>query len=98
MVEDGAFSCEIDNIKIFKKIFNLKRHPNCTTGSIITTILLNGIILPIDGASAVATPSRLSITSVLKICQTNNLYLLSFQREWGEAILKLPIIAIFSLF
>ena len=43
----GAFSHKIDNITIFKKILNLKRHQNCITSSRVTAILLNGWIFPI---------------------------------------------------
>ena len=49
MVEDGALS----HVTIFKDILNLEGHPNCITGSRVTAILLNGLILPIDGASSV---------------------------------------------
>ena len=48
MVEDGAFSHKIDYGIYFKEILNLKGHHNCTTGSGVTAILLNGL-----GASAV---------------------------------------------
>ena len=50
MVEDGAFS---HKIAIFWEILNLEGHQYCITGSRVTTILLNGWILPICGASAV---------------------------------------------
>ena len=53
MVDDSAFSHKIDNITIFKEIQNHKGHPNRIAGSRVTAILLNGWILPIDGASAV---------------------------------------------
>ena len=53
MVEDGAFSHKIDYIAIFLEIFNLEGHLNNITGSRVTAILLNGLILPIGGASAV---------------------------------------------
>ena len=53
MVEDSAFSHNIDYITILKKILNLGGHPNCITGSKVTAILLDGWILPIGGASAV---------------------------------------------
>ena len=53
MVEDGAFSHNIDYVTIFKEIINLAGHPNCITGSNVTAILLNWLILPIGGASAV---------------------------------------------
>ena len=53
MVEDSAFSYKIAYVSHFKKILNLKGHPNCITGSKVTAILLNGWILPIDGASVV---------------------------------------------
>ena len=49
MVEDGAFSHKIDYVAII----NLKGHQNRITGSRVTVILLNGWILPINGASAV---------------------------------------------
>ena len=53
MAGDGAFIHKINYITIFKEILNLKGHPNCITGSKVTAILLNGLILPICGASAV---------------------------------------------
>ena len=53
MIEDGAFSHKIDNFTIFEEIINIEGHPNCTTGSRVTAILLNGGILPICEASAV---------------------------------------------
>ena len=52
MVED-AFSHIIDyECYNFNEILNLKGHPNCITGSKVTTILLNGWILPLGGASS----------------------------------------------
>ena len=53
MLQDGAFSHKIDNFTIFKDILNLEWHPNCSTGSRVMAILLNGWIAPIGGASAV---------------------------------------------
>ena len=53
MIEDFAFIHKIDYITILQEILNLKGHPNRITGSKVTTILLNGLILPICGASAV---------------------------------------------
>ena len=53
MVEDVAFSHEIDYVKISKETLNLEGHPNRNTGSKVTAILLNGLILPNGGASAV---------------------------------------------
>ena len=53
MVEDGAFSPRIEYVTICKEILNLKGNPNCTTGSKVTTIFLNGWILSIGGALAV---------------------------------------------
>ena len=53
MGEDSAVSHKIDYVKKFKEILNLERYPNCSTGSKFTVILLNGWVLPIDGASEV---------------------------------------------
>ena len=53
MLEDGAFSHEINYLTIVSEILNLEGHPICITGSRVTAILLNGWILPISGASAV---------------------------------------------
>ena len=53
MVEDGAFSHKIDYTAIVKEILNLEGHQNCITGSRVTSIFLNGWILPIGGTSAV---------------------------------------------
>ena len=47
MVGNGALSHKIDYITIFKEIHNLGGHPNRTTGSRGTAILLNAWILPI---------------------------------------------------
>ena len=52
-VADGAFSNKIDYVTIFKEILNPEGHPNRITSSKVTTILLNGWILPIGGASSV---------------------------------------------
>ena len=49
---DGAFSHKIDYVKIFMEILNLEEHPNRITGSTVTAIFLNGLILPISGASS----------------------------------------------
>ena len=46
-------SHKIDYVTIFNGILNLEGHPNCTTGLKEMAILLNGLILPIGGASAV---------------------------------------------
>ena len=53
MVGNGALSHKINHITIYEEMLNLEGHQNCTTGSRITAILLNGWILPIGGASAV---------------------------------------------
>ena len=53
MVGDGAFSHKIDYVTFLLEIINLERHPNRTTGSRVTAVLLNGWIFPIGGASAV---------------------------------------------
>ena len=53
MVEDGAFSHNIDYVAIFKEILNLKGHQNRITGSRVTPILLNKRILPVGGPSVV---------------------------------------------
>ena len=53
MVEDCAFSHNIDYVTIFQEILNLEGQPNRITGSRLTAILLNGWILPLGGASAV---------------------------------------------
>ena len=53
MVEDGAFSHKIDYVTNFLEILNREGHPICIVGSRVTTIFLNGWILPIGGASAV---------------------------------------------
>ena len=53
MIEDGAFSHEIDYVTLFKEILNLKGHPNCITGLKGMANFLNGWILPFGGASAV---------------------------------------------
>ena len=43
MVDDGAFSNNIDYVTIFKEIHNREGHPNRITGSKVTEILLNGL-------------------------------------------------------
>ena len=53
MVEYGTVSHIIDYFTIFLKILNLKGHPNNITGSRVAENLLNVMILPIGGASAV---------------------------------------------
>ena len=53
MVEDGAFSHKIDYVTIFLVILTPAGHPNRITGLKVRTVLLNGWILPIGGASAV---------------------------------------------
>ena len=52
MVEDGAFSHKIDYIANFWEIINLEGHQYRINGSRVITILLNGWILPIGGASS----------------------------------------------
>ena len=49
MVEDGAFSHKTDYVTIVKN--TLEGHPNRTTSSIVTAVLLNGWIFPMDGAT-----------------------------------------------
>ena len=51
MVEDRAFSHKIDHVTIFLEILNPEGHLNRITGSKVTAYLLNGLILPIGGAS-----------------------------------------------
>ena len=53
MVEDGAVSHKIDYIAIIRGILNLEGHQNCNSSSKVTAIFLNGLTLPIGGASVV---------------------------------------------
>ena len=53
MVQDGAFSHENNYVTICWEILYLEGHSNRITGSKCTSILLNGWILPIGGASDV---------------------------------------------
>ena len=53
MVGDGSFSHKIDYVNFFWEILNLEGHQYRITGLRGMAILLNGLILPIDGASAV---------------------------------------------
>ena len=53
MVENGAFSHEIDYVTSFKKILNRKGHLNRITGSKVMAVFLNWWILPFGGASSV---------------------------------------------
>ena len=39
-------------VDLFSEILNLKGHPNCIAGLKVKAILLNGLILPIGGASS----------------------------------------------
>ena len=54
-VEYGGYSHKIDYLcyNFFLEILNLEGHPNRISGSRVTAILLNGLILPVGGASAV---------------------------------------------
>ena len=52
MVEGGAFSRKIDYFTILLGILNLGGHSNHITGSRVTAILLNGLILPIGGVAS----------------------------------------------
>ena len=53
MVEDGAFSHKVDYFTIFEWNSNCEGITNRINGSRVTAILLNGLILPTDGASPV---------------------------------------------
>ena len=77
-VQDGAFSHKIDYVTMFKKILNLKGHPNRITGSKVTAILLNGWILPIGGASAV---EGLRLQSAQQACCQTPRIILSPQKS-----------------
>ena len=52
MVGNGAFSHKIDYVVFCKEILILEGRLNRITGSRVTVILMNGLILPIGGASA----------------------------------------------
>ena len=52
-VKNGASSHKTNYIDIFSEILNPEGHQNRSIGSKVTAILLNGLILPIGGASAV---------------------------------------------
>ena len=52
MVGDGAFSHKIDLVRKFLEILNLKGHHNCTIGSKVTVILLNGWFLLMAGVAS----------------------------------------------
>ena len=63
----------IKYVSFFKEILNLEEHLNRTTGSRFTSILLNGWILPIGGASAVEGlllrgPTPFSLISIYQFC------------------------------
>ena len=84
MVGDGAFSHKIRYVTNCEgDCRNMEGHPNCINGSRVRAILLNGWILPIDGASAVEgmlstgpTPSNLNINLIFNfflICQIKNI-------------------------
>ena len=45
-VKYGAFSCKIEYLEQVADILNVKGHPNHIIGSKVTTLLLNGWILP----------------------------------------------------
>ena len=62
-IADGDFSHKIDYVTTFKEILNPEGHPNCIIGSKVTAILLNGLILPIGGASA----GRVSVCSLRRL-------------------------------
>ena len=54
---------------------NLEWHPNCITGLIVMKILLNVLILPIDGASAVEGLLSMGLPRLVfvnSLCETNN--------------------------
>ena len=50
-VKNGASRHKTNYIEIFSDILNPEGHQNCCIGSKVTTILLNGWILPTGGAS-----------------------------------------------
>ena len=52
MVEDGDFSHKTDYVTILKMVLNPEGNLNPITGSKVTAIFQNGLILPIGGASA----------------------------------------------
>ena len=60
---DGAFNHKIEYVTIFSEILNPEGHPNCITGSKVTSILLHGWILPVGGAS----PGRVFACSLRSI-------------------------------
>ena len=49
MIRDGALNHEMDWLRKFLEILNLKGHQNCIIGSKFTAIFLNGLVLPIGG-------------------------------------------------
>ena len=51
MVGDGAFSHRIEWLQNVLNILNLKGHQNCTIGSKVMALLLNGWSLPIGGVA-----------------------------------------------
>ena len=51
-VKIGASSHKTNYIGIVSEILNLKGHLNCSIGSKVTTILLNGWILPTGGVAS----------------------------------------------
>ena len=52
VVKDGAFSHKIDYVSICLEIQNLEGHFNRFIGSKVTTILVNGGILPSGGVAS----------------------------------------------
>ena len=73
MVEDGAFSHEIDYASNFKGNLNFKGHQNCSIGSKVTAILVNGGILP-RGGVALGRVCTCSLRSMLLLWVFQNLY------------------------
>ena len=52
MVDYDASSHKIGYVTSFQKILNLEGHLNRITGSKVTAILLNGLILPVGGVAS----------------------------------------------
>ena len=69
MVGDTDSSHKVGYVRKFKEILNLEEHQNCTTGSRVTVILLNGWILPIsEVALGRVCACSLHTKLVLKVC------------------------------
>ena len=91
MVKGGAFSHQIDYVSIFLELLNLKGHLICFIGSKVTTILVNGGILPSGGVALGRVCACILRSGLVSLLSSQlNLVEQVAHFHWADSVIKSP--------